>query len=62
MITFKHQSVPYLALQEHLDTYKLRTRSVDEGGLEALRISTHVYNSPEEVDRVLEGVRTAKKS
>lgn len=59
MITFKHHSVPHLALQEHLNTFHLRTRSVDEGGLAALRVSTHIYNSPEEIDRVLEGVRTA---
>jgi selenocysteine lyase/cysteine desulfurase len=59
MITLMHERVPHLELQEHLDTYKLRTRSVTEGGLAALRISTHIYNQPEEIDRVLEGVRTA---
>jgi selenocysteine lyase/cysteine desulfurase len=57
MITFQHRSVSHLKLQEHLDTFKLRTRAVGEGGLAALRISTHIYNSPEEVDRVIEGVR-----
>lgn len=60
MITFKHRSVGHLALQDHLTTYRLRTRAVDEGGLAALRISTHIYNSVEEVDRVLEGVRSVK--
>ena len=61
MITLMHERVPYTDLQKHLDTYKLRTRSVTEGGLAALRISTHLYNLPEEIDRVLEGVRTAGK-
>jgi selenocysteine lyase/cysteine desulfurase len=61
MITFMHNEVPYLELQKHLDTYKLRTRGVSEGGLKALRISTHIYTMPEEVDRVLEGVRSIKK-
>lgn len=61
MITLSHRDIPYLNLQEHLNTFNLRTRSVSEGGLAALRISTHIYNTPEEVDRVLEGVRTAKK-
>jgi selenocysteine lyase/cysteine desulfurase len=62
MVTFMHARIPHLALQEHLNTYNLRTRSVTEGGLAALRVSTHVYNTFEEVERVLEGVRTAGKS
>ncbi len=61
MITFQHASLPYPALEEHLNAYHLRTRPVSEGGLVALRVSTHIYNSPEEVDRVLEGVRSVKK-
>ena len=59
MTTFQHRSVPNMKLQEHLDTFKLRTRAVAEGGMAALRISTHIYNSPEEVDRVIDGVRSA---
>jgi selenocysteine lyase/cysteine desulfurase len=60
MITLSHRDVPYAALQEHLNKYKLRTRVVTEGGLAALRISTHIYNTPAEVDRVLEAVRTVR--
>lgn len=60
MTTFTHNRIPHLALQEHLTGYNLRTRSVTEGGLAALRISTHIYNSHDEVDRLLEGVRSAK--
>jgi L-cysteine/cystine lyase len=59
MITLRHAKLPYLELQNHLNTYDLRTRGVNEGGLEALRISSHIYTSPAEIDRVLEGVRTA---
>jgi selenocysteine lyase/cysteine desulfurase len=61
MIAFSHASLGYLDLQKHLDTYKLRTRGVSEGGMQALRISFHVYNTPEEVARVIEAVRTAPK-
>ncbi len=61
MITLMHEQLPYLELQKHLDTYNLRTRGVSEGGLAALRISTHIYTMPEEVDRVLEGIRSIKK-
>ena len=60
MITFMHEKVPYLQVQEHLDTYNLRTRGVSEGGLAALRISTHIYTMPDEVERVLEGLRSVK--
>jgi selenocysteine lyase/cysteine desulfurase len=60
MVTFMHAQLPHLKLQEHLNGYKLRTRSVTEGGLAALRVSTHLYNTPDEVDRVLEGVRAAR--
>jgi selenocysteine lyase/cysteine desulfurase len=61
LVTFKHEKVPFGDLQRHLDTYKLRTRGVGEGGVNALRISTHLYNTPDEVDRTLEAVRTAYK-
>lgn len=61
LITFKHEKLLYPELQNHLDTYKLRTRPVGEGGVDALRVSTHIYNTYEEVERVLEGVRTAWK-
>lgn len=60
MITFVHEKIPYLELQTHLNTYKLRTRGVGEGGVNGLRISCHLYNSFEEIDRLLEGLRTAK--
>jgi len=61
MVTFMHEQVPYLELQRHLNKYKLRTRGVSEGGLAALRISSHIYNNFEELDRVLEGVRRVSK-
>lgn len=32
---------------------KIRIRSVNENGLNALRISTHIYNSKEEVDKLM---------
>ena len=35
---------------------RLRVRSVTEGGLDAVRVSYHVYNNEAEVDRLLAGV------
>ena len=61
LITMQHEKLPYLELQSHLDKFNLRTRGVSEGGVNGLRISTHIYNSIEEVDRVLEATRTAWK-
>ncbi|HAV24014.1 MAG TPA: hypothetical protein DCX46_11075, partial [Bacteroidetes bacterium] len=59
MITFRHEKLQFPELQRHLSTYELRTRAVSEGGVNALRVSTHIYNNFEELDRVLEGTRTA---
>lgn len=61
LITLQHEKLPYLELQSHLDKFNLRTRGVSEGGVNGLRISTHIYNSFEEVDRVLEATRSAWK-
>jgi len=62
MIAFKMKNIEYLKLQTFLaEKYKLRTRGVGEGGVNALRVSWHLYNSFEEVDRVLEGVQDAAK-
>ena len=61
MVTIQHRTLPHDRLQAHLDTYNLRTRSVTEGGLHALRLSFHLYNTPGEVARVLDALRTAPK-
>lgn len=61
MVTIQHRSISHEKLQAHLDTYNLRTRSVTEGGLAALRLSFHIYNTPGEVSRVLEALRTTPK-
>ncbi|MDZ7344134.1 MAG: aminotransferase class V-fold PLP-dependent enzyme [candidate division KSB1 bacterium] len=60
IITFKMKNIDCQKLQSFLaEKYKLRTRGVNEAGLEALRVSWHIYNSWEEVNRALEGVRAA---
>ncbi|MEX1139557.1 MAG: aminotransferase class V-fold PLP-dependent enzyme [Bacteroidota bacterium] len=60
MITFQHVTIPYLEMQAHLNTYKLRTRGVAEGGVNGLRISCHIYNNHEEIDRMVEGLKSLK--
>jgi selenocysteine lyase/cysteine desulfurase len=44
-----------------LKTRGLRCRPVTEQKLNAVRISTHVFNSPAECERVVAGVRAAMR-
>ncbi len=62
MITFSLKNLERNQLQKFLlEKYRLRTRSIYEGGLNALRVSLHVYNSFSEVGKALEGVEAAMK-
>lgn len=63
IITFKIDNMPYQKLQSFLSReHKLRTRGIYEGGLNGLRISLHLYNDFDDVDRVLAGVREAMQA
>ena len=58
--TFKLDRWPYLELYRFLgQEFKLRCRIVSERGLDAIRVSTHIFNNEEECNRVVEGVRAA---
>ncbi|MGH7491987.1 MAG: aminotransferase class V-fold PLP-dependent enzyme [bacterium] len=60
IITFTLKNMDRNKLQTFLsEKHKLRTRGIYEGGLDAIRISLHLYNSFAEVEQVLEGVRAA---
>ncbi len=55
MVSFELEGVASLDLQRHLArTAKVRTRVVSEYGYGWMRLSTHVYNLPADVHRVLE--------
>jgi len=55
MLSFRIEGLDALALQGHLArTARIRTRVIGEYGLGWMRLSTHVYNEPGELDRVLE--------
>lgn len=61
MITFRLRNVDKDKLQSFLsEKFKLRTRGIYEGGLNGIRISLHIYNSFEDVEKVLEGIQAAK--
>jgi cysteine desulfurase/selenocysteine lyase len=62
IITFSLKNMDRNKLQTFLsDKFKLRTRGIYEGGLNAIRVSLHLYKSFDEVDQVLEGVQAAKQ-
>lgn len=62
IITFTLRNMERSKLQNFLaEKYQLRTRGIYEGGLDAIRISLHLYNSFADVDKVLEGVQAASK-
>ena len=55
--TFK-TDIPYLDMYRQLAAdYKLRCRIVSERGLDAIRVSTHIFNNKQECNQVIEAVR-----
>ncbi|HUG11616.1 MAG TPA: aminotransferase class V-fold PLP-dependent enzyme [Opitutaceae bacterium] len=61
--TFRHERAGAHTLFGYLmKEHKLRCRPVTEQGLEAIRVSTHVFNSPAESDRVVAAVRAASRA
>jgi selenocysteine lyase/cysteine desulfurase len=63
IITFRVASLPYdqlfgLLMKDHA----IRTRPVTEQKLNALRVSTHMFNSPAECDALVEALRRIVKS
>jgi len=58
MVTFRVAKKKTEDVQTFLaEKYKLRTRFVGEAKLNGLRVSTHIYNSFEEVERLIAGVK-----
>ena len=60
MTTLTTDLVPYRELFDYyLSAHALRCRPVSEQGLDAVRVSTHLFNSEAECDRVVEATRAA---
>jgi len=63
MTSFRVEGVDSLALQSHLArTARVRTRVIGEYDLGWMRLSTHYYNLPGEVDRVLDLLADAARN
>jgi len=54
MISFKVPGMNYRDVGDHLYKQKIRVRVVPEAGLEAIRVSFHIYNQESDVRRILE--------
>jgi selenocysteine lyase/cysteine desulfurase len=62
MVSFRVDGVESLDLQAHLSrAAKIRTRVIGEYDYGWMRISTHLYTLPPDLDRVLDLVRTAAR-
>lgn len=60
MTTFRSDRVDYLEIFGFLmKEFRIRARPVSEQGLNAVRVSTHIYNNRAECDAVVEGVKAA---
>lgn len=58
--TFKTDRVPHDALYRYLaEEWDLRCRIVTERGIDAVRVSTHIFNAKEDCDRVGAATRAA---
>jgi len=57
VVTFKVNGIDYLELQRKLGAAGFRTRGIYEAGLDAVRVSTHIYNSKKEIDKFVSEVK-----
>jgi selenocysteine lyase/cysteine desulfurase len=59
VLGFRLKNYPFDKLQQMLlEKHHIVTRAVPENGLNSNRLSMHCYNTPAEVDRVADIIRT----
>ncbi|MEP0710759.1 MAG: hypothetical protein ABJC55_02440, partial [Algoriphagus sp.] len=56
MITFKPKNMGYQEAETWISKEGFRIRQVPESRLDAIRISTHIYNTKSEIDDFLKAV------
>lgn len=59
MVSFRLPHITSLELQKKLAQHNVRTRVISEYGYGYMRLSPHIYNSTDELDRVVDLVRVA---
>ncbi len=60
--TFRHRAGNTGLLLAHLSEHGFRVRSVTEANLNAIRVSTHIYNNMDECIRLLQAVKAYRKT
>lgn len=61
MVSFRMARASATALQAYLNGHRIRTRRIAEGGLEYLRLSTHIYVLPRDLERTVALLRDAPR-
>ena len=62
LVGFRLKNIEFGKLQSYLmDNYKIRTRGVSESGLNSLRVSTHIYNDFDDINKLIDAVGKASK-
>lgn len=62
LVGFKMKNIEYGKLQGWLmEHYKIRVRGVPESGLNSIRVSTHIYNDFDDVNKLIEAIKEASK-
>ncbi len=56
-IGFRMKSVEYMKFYNTCLENKVRIRAVHENGLDSLRVSTHIYNTTNDVDKLIELIK-----
>ena len=62
MVSFRMARTTATALQAYLNGHRIRTRRIAEGGLEYLRLSTHIYVLPRDLERTVALLRDAPRA
>ena len=61
MLGIRHRNMEYKSVASMLAKQGFRIRQVPEAGLNSLRISTHIYNSYEEIDQLIDILKKNEK-
>ncbi len=62
MLSFGLKGLKYSDLASQLSSKGFRVRMVSEAGLEAVRVSCHVYNSKEEIEELVSAIKEIQKT
>ncbi|MGB0430000.1 MAG: aminotransferase class V-fold PLP-dependent enzyme [Bacteroidia bacterium] len=56
MLGFKHKTLSYQQVAKGLQKHRIRIRQVPESGVDCIRVSTHIYNSFDQIDYMVDQI------